>query len=128
MRKRQKSNSHITFASHFRHSLGVALVEHFSSFLLTLSCGYAASGMLDMAMVQNSNGLFCAGIALAILLAIGLPLVWKLSKWAEKNRILDRQSFREMLYCQMVENRLKMDSIGAQSQLLGDISDQVAEE
>lgn len=128
MRKRQKSNSHITFASHFRHSLGVALVEHFSSFLLTLSCGYAASGMLDMAMVQNSNGLFCAGIALAILLAIGLPLVWKLSKWAEKNRILDRQSFREMLYCQIVENRLKMDSIGAQSQLLGDISDQVAEQ
>ncbi len=128
MRKNLKFDSHITFASHFRHSLGVALVEHFSTFLLTLSCGYAASCMLDMAMVQNNSGLLRAGIALALLLAIGLPLVWRLSKWAEKNRIMDRQSFREALYCQMLENRLEVDSIGAQSQLLGDIFDQVAEQ
>lgn len=128
LRKNLKFNSHITFASHFRHSLGVALVEHFSSFLLTLSCGYAASCMLDMAMIQDSTGLFRAGIALALLLVIGLPLVWMLSKWAEKNRIMDRQRFRELLYCQMLENRLKIDSIGAQSQLLGDISNQVAEQ
>lgn len=128
MRKSQKSNSLVTFASHFHHSLGVALVEHFSSFLLTLSCGYAASSMLDMAMLQDSNGLFRSGIVLVLLLAIGLPLVWKLSKWAEKNRIIDRQSFREMLYSQIMENRLKVDSIGEQSQLLGDISNQVAEQ
>lgn len=128
MKKNSQSDYSPSFASYFRRSLRIGLGDRFFSFLLTLSCGYAASYMLDTAMSQNSSGLLRSGLTLLLLLILGLPIVWALSKWSEKARALDQQQFREELYRRMLENRLEVDSVGAQSQLLGDISEQVVEQ
>ena len=81
-----------------------------------------------MALEQNSDGLFRSGIILTVLLAIGLPMVWLLSKWTGREQIWDRQYFRETLYDRILSNRLEVSSVGEQELLLGDISEQVAEQ
>lgn len=116
-----------SFRGMFRRSQPVLLFYRLFSFLFTLSCGYGASCMLDMAMSQQREKLTAAGIALFVLLSLGLPMVRFLSRWSEDLRLRDRQCFREELYRRLLDNRLEAASIGAQSLLLGQVSDQVAE-
>lgn len=116
------------FVSWFRHSQRAGLADRCFSFLFTLSCGYSASCMLDMAMAQERGELIRTGLVFLVLLAVGLPVVWILSRSAEKARILDRQQFREELYHRILTNRLEVSSVGEQELLLGDISNQVAEQ
>ena len=116
------------FAFCFQKSRQISLVERLFSFLFTVSCGYAASHMLNMAMAQESDGLIRAGVTFLALLLIGLPVAWLLSREAARARICDRQQFREEMSRRILSNRLVVSSVGEQEQLLGQISDQVAEQ
>lgn len=116
------------FAGWFRRSLWAGFVNRLVAFLFALSCSYATSDALDMALARDSNSLFRAAVVLAVLLATGLPMVWLLSRWNGQRRVWDRQRFREEMYGWMLANRLNVSSVGEQELLLGDISDQVAEQ
>ena len=123
-----RQNKHITFSSWFRRSQRAELIERFLTFLIILACSYAASNTLGMALEQNRDGVLHSGIILTVLLVIGLPVLFLLSKWTGREQIWDRQRFREALYSRILANRLEVSSVGSQEQLLGDISDQVAEQ
>lgn len=116
------------FAPVFCKSRNAALVERIFSCLFTISCGYSVSAMLNAAMGQDMHRLLHSGGILLLLLAAGLPAAWALSDYAEKTGVQDRQNFREELYRRILKNRLRVSSIGEQSQLLGDISEQIAEQ
>lgn len=114
------------FALWFKKSLCIGIIDRIFSFLFTLSCGYAVSHMLDKAMDRAKEGLIWSGAILLLLLAVGLPAIWILSKYAEKIRMRDRQRFREELYCRILTNRLEVSSVGEQELFLGNLSDQIA--
>ena len=116
------------FAFCFQKSRRISLMERLFSFLFTVSCGYAASHMLNMAMAQEGDGLIRAGVVFLALLLIGLPVAWLLSREAARARVWDRQQFREEMSRRILSNRLEVSSVGEQEQLLGQISDQVAEQ
>lgn len=127
-RHRTNDRQHDPFSACFKHSQRAELIERLITFILILACSYAASDTLSMALEQNSDGLFRSGIILTVLLAIGLPMVWLLSKWTGREQIWDQQYFRETLYDRILSNRLEVSSVGEQELLLGDISEQVAEQ
>lgn len=128
MKKKQNTIKTDAFAPWFLRSRRMGLGERFFSFLFTIGCGYAASYMLDMAMAQQRDGLIRAGAVLLALLAVGLPVSWFLTRQAERTRLQDRQRFREELYRRILTNCLEVSSVGEQEQLLGNISDQVADQ
>lgn len=128
MRKNEHIKYHNLFSSCFRRSQRAELIEGFFTFLFLLACSYAASGTLSMALEQNRDGVLRSCIALAVLLAMGLPMIFLLSQWTGREQVWDRQHFRETLYSRILSNCLEVSSVGSQEQLLGDISDQVAEQ
>ena len=128
MKHNDEKQAYNQFACWFKRSQRAVLAERLFTFLFVLSCSYAASEALDMALNRNISGLLRTGTALAVLLAVGLPVVWLLSKWTGREQIWDRQRFREEMYGRILTNRLEAASMGEQEQLLGNISDQVAEQ
>lgn len=128
MRKFMCDKNHNSFSQWFRRSQWAELIDGFLTFLFILACSYAASNTLDMALAQNRDGVLRSGAALTVLLAVGLPTLFLLSRWTGREQIWDRQRFREALYERILSNRLEVSSVGGQELLLGDISDQVAEQ
>lgn len=128
MQERTFDKNQDSFSRWFRRSQRVELIEGFLTFLFILACSYAASNTLGMALEQNRDGVLRSGAALTALLATGLPVLFLLSRWTGREQIWDRQCFREALYDRLLSNRLDISSVGGQEQLLGDISDQVAEQ
>ena len=118
----------ISFADYFARSRRIGLADRIFSFLFTLGCGYTASFTLDMAMSRNHDGLIQASMIFGLLLVLGLPTVWILSRMAKHTRMDERQKFREQLYGRILQNRIEAGSVGQQDELLGDISNQVAEQ
>ncbi|MCM1025198.1 MAG: ATP-binding cassette domain-containing protein [Roseburia sp.] len=128
MRRNKHIKYHDPFSSWFRRSRRAKLIEGFLTFLFLLACSYAASDTLSMALEQNRDGVLRFGLALTVLLAMGLPVIFLLSKWTGREQVWDCQRFREALYSRILSNGLEVSSVGSQEQLLGDISDQVAEQ
>ncbi|HIT34141.1 MAG TPA: ATP-binding cassette domain-containing protein [Candidatus Faecousia intestinigallinarum] len=113
-------------AAAFRRSQRAGLLAGGFSFLLTLLCGFLASRLLELAMAADPQGLTRAAVALLGVLALGLPLAYLLSRRAERFRLQEQQQFREHLCRRILENTLEAASLGEQTQLLGEIAEEIA--
>lgn len=111
----------------YKNSFICGIMKRIFDFAFTVGCGYLASEMLGYAMEGDTYNLIKYGTIFAVTLLMGLFIEYLLTKKFERSKLLDNSKVRKNQYKNIINNKLRVETIGEQEVLLDDITGQIAE-
>lgn len=111
----------------FRKSCLFGTGYHIFLFIFSLVCGYFVSVILDEAMRGNMQEALRSSLYFFALFIIGLSIIYFGRKNLGCILRMERQSFREKLYLDIIERRILVESTGEMDVRLSNDADTVSE-